>query len=311
MLKFLVTYIDKTEKYLDDVLTVIFNADVEVPADDLTITIPYDEKISENADFITAFLDEKTVFKGQIDEIIGIKSTDGAITKITARSPSAFLLDNEAEPLTYINPSADFIFNRHLKPFGLTEYYADDVPFFGTLKIDKGMTHWQVFRNFCINRYGAVPRITGNGKVYFNGNESGETIFFGKSGIDYTAVRESKRRFKLITEVKLKLTESGTYGGSIKNENPECRSIERVRYVNATSDKTTIQTADNIISKSNSDSYSIALECVGCLIESIGRSAVLNDDMFGEIENLTVRKIRYTVGSDGEKTTVTLGKERF
>lgn len=311
MLKFLVTYTDKTEKYLDDVLTVIFNADVEVPADDLTITIPYDEKISENADFIMAFLDEKTVFKGQIDEIIGIKSTDGAITKITARSPSAFLLDNEAEPLTYINPSADFIFNRHLKPFGLTEYYADDVPFFGTLKIDKGMTHWQVFRNFCINRYGAVPRITGNGKVYFNGNESGETIFFGKSGIDYTAVRESKRRFKLITEVKLKLTESGTYGGSIKNENPECRSIERVRYVNATSDKTTIQTADNIISKSNSDSYSIALECVGCLIESIGRSAVLNDDMFGEIENLTVRKIRYTVGSDGEKTTVTLGKERF
>ncbi len=311
MLNFLVTYTDKTEKYLDDVLTVIFNADVEVPADDLTITIPYDEKISENADFITAFLDEKTVFKGQIDEIIGIKSTDGAITKITARSPSAFLLDNEAEPLTYINPSADFIFNRHLKPFGLTEYYADDVPFFGTLKIDKGMTHWQVFRNFCINRYGAVPRITGNGKVYFNGNESGETIFFGKSGIDYTAVRESKRRFKLITEVKLKLTESGTYGGSIKNENPECRSIERVRYVNATSDKTTIQTADNIISKSNSDSYSIALECVGCLIESIGRSAVLNDDMFGEIENLTVRKIRYTVGSDGEKTTVTLGKERF
>ena len=311
MLKFLITYSDKTEKYLDNVLTVVLNADVEVPADDLTITIPYDEKISENADFITALLDEKAVFKGQIDEITGIKSIDGAITKITARSPAAFLLDNEAEPLTYINPSADFIFNRHLKPFGLTEYDADNVPFFGTLKIDKGMTHWQVFRNFCINRYGAEPRITGEGKGFFKGYESGETIFFGRSGIDYTAIRESKRRFKLISEVKLKLTESGTYGGSIKNENPDCKSIERVRYVNATTDKTTIQTADNIISKSNSDSYSIALECVGCLIESVGRSAVLDDDMFGRIENLTVRKIRYTVGSDGEKTTVTLGKERF
>lgn len=307
----MITYSDKTEKYLDNVLTVILNADVEVPADDLTITIPYDEKISENADFITAFFDEKTVFKGQIDEIIGIKSTDGAITKITARSPSAFLLDNEAEPLTYINPSADFIFSRHLKPFGLTEYDADDVPFFGTLKIDKGMTHWQVFRNFCINRYGTEPRITGEGKVYFKGFKSGKPIFFGKNGIEYTAIRESKRRFKLISEVRLKLTESGTYGGSIKNENPDCKGIERVRYVNATADKTTIQTADNIIRKSNSDSYSIALECVGCLIESIGRSAVLDDDMFGRIENLTVRKVRYSVGSDGEKTTVTLGKERF
>lgn len=311
MLKFLITYSDKTEKYIDNVLTVILNADVEVPADDLTITIPYDETVSENADYITAFLDEKTVFKGQIDEIIGIKSTDGAITKITARSPSAFLLDNEAEPLTYINPSADFIFSRHLKPFRLTEYDADDVPFFGTLKIDKGMTHWQVFRNFCINRYGTEPRITGEGKAYFKGYESGETIFFGKDGIDYTAIRESKRRFKLISEVRLKLTESGTYGGSIKNENPDCKGIERVRYVNATADKTTIQTADNIIRKSNSDSYSIALECVGCLIESIGRSAVLDDEMFGRIENLTVRKIRYSVGNDGEKTTVTLGKERF
>lgn len=311
MLKFLITYSDKTENYLDNVLTVILNADVEVPADDLTITIPYDEKISENADYITVFLDEKTVFKGQIDEIIGIKSTDGAITKITARSPSAFLLDNEAEPLTYINPSADFIFSRHLKPFGLTEYNADDVPFFGTLKIDKGMTHWQVFRNFCINRYGAEPRITGEGKAYFKGFESGGTIFFGKSGVEYTSIRESKRRFKLISEVRLKLTESGTYGGNIKNENPDCDGIERVRYVNATADKTTIQTADNIIRKSNSDSYSIALECVGCLIESIGRSAVLDDEMFGRIENLTVRKIRYSVGTDGEKTTVTLGKERF
>ena len=104
MLRFLITYSDKSVKILDNVLTVILNDDVEVPADDLTITIPYDEKISENADFITAFFDEKTVFRGQIDEIIGIKSTDGAITKITARSPSAFLLDNEAEPLTYINP---------------------------------------------------------------------------------------------------------------------------------------------------------------------------------------------------------------
>lgn len=311
MLKFLITYFDKTEKYLDNVLTVILNADVEVPADDLTITIPYDEKISENADFITAFLDDEAVFTGQIDEIIGIKSKDGAITKITARSPSAFLLDNEAEPLTYINPSADFIFNRHLMPFGLTEYDADDIPFFGTLKIDKGMTHWQVFRNFCINRYGKEPRITGKGKAFFKGFESGKTINFGKNGIGYTAIRESKRRFKLISEVRLKLTEAGTYGGCIKNENPECKGIERVRYVNATADKTTVQTADNIIEKSNSDSYSIALDCVGCLIESIGRPAVLDDDMFGRIENLTVRKIRYTVGSDGEKTTVTLGKERF
>lgn len=287
------------------------NVDVEVPADDLTITLPYDREISRNADFITAYLDDEEVFKGQIDEIIGIKGTDGAITKISSRSLAAALLDNEAEPLTYINPAADFIYNRHLKPFGLDEYEADDVPFFGTFKIDKGMTHWQVLRNFCVNRYGTEPRITGNGRVLFKGIEDGETVFFGKDGIKYTTAKESIRRFKLITEVKLKLTEFGAYGGKIKNENPDCTGISRVRYVNATSDKTSVKTADNIINKSNSDSYSIRLECCGCCIDCIGKPAVFCDDLLGEFENLTVRKIRYTVDRNGEKTTVTLGKERF
>lgn len=256
-------------------------------------------------------LDDKIVFTGKIDEIIGIKSKEGAITKITARSPAAFLLDNEAEPLTYINPSAEFIFNRHLKPFGFCEYEADDIPFFGTLKIDKGMTHWQVFRNFCINRYGTEPRISGGGKAYFKGCESGQALLFGNEGIEYTAIKERKMRYKLISDVKLKLTESGTYTGSVKNTNPECKNLKRIRYVNVTADKTTIKTADNIIGNSNSSSYSVTLDCPGCLVESVGSPASVSDDLFGKINNLIIRKAKYTLGSDGEKTTVTLGKERF
>lgn len=311
MLSFVVTYCDGTQIGIEDVLTVAMNSDVDVPADDLTITIPYAREITENADFITAFLDEKLVFKGKIDEIVGIKTTDGAITKIAARSPAAALLDNEAEPLTYINPSADFIFNRHLKPFGFEEYDADDIPFFGTFKIDKGMTHWQVLRNFCINRYRSEPRITGTGKVLFRGISTANAVVFGTYKENYISIKESKKRFKLITEVRLKLTSFGTYSGSIKNENPECDGQKRVRFVNATADKTNIETADDIIRQSNSDSYSVVLECLGCRIENIGRPATIEDDLFGKLENLTVRKIRYTVGSDGEKTTVTLGKERF
>ncbi len=311
MLKFVVTYCDGQQVVLENVLTVVLNMDIDVPADDLTITIPYNRQISENADFVEAFSDGELVFKGRIDEIVGIKTVDGAITKIAARSPAAALLDNEAEPLTYINPSAKFIFGKHLKPFGFTDYDADDIPFFGTFKIDKGMTHWQVLRNFCINRYRSEPRITGDGKVYFRGLEKGDTVFFGKNQEEYTSIKESKKRFKLITEVMLKLTSFGTYGGSIKNENPECDGQTRIRYVNAASDKTSIETADDIIKQSNSESYSVVLECLGCRIKSIGKPACINEEMFGTIENLIVRKIRYAIGSSGEKTTVTLGKERF
>lgn len=313
MLRFVVTYKDKTEVKIEKVLTIAMDCELGVPADSLTLTCPYSRTLSENADCISAYLENELVFTGQIDDIINIKKSDGVITKITARSLASGLLDNEAEPVTYNNPASEFIFNRLLKPFGIHSFDADDIPFYGSLKIDKGMTVWQAFYNFCKNRYGAEPRISGDGKAYFRGYKSEKKIVFGENGdnINYYTVKENKFRCKVISEVKLKLNEFGTYSGSIKNTNPDCKNIQRVRYVNATADRSTIQTADKIISQSNSDSYSILLDCNGCHLNLIGHSAVLDDSVLGRIENLVVNKVRYTLDSNGEKTSVTLGKEWF
>lgn len=46
---------------------------------------------------------------GQADEIVSIVRTDGAIVRLSARSLAGRLLDNEAEPVTYVNPAAKFI----------------------------------------------------------------------------------------------------------------------------------------------------------------------------------------------------------
>ena len=313
MLSFFVTYKDKTVKEIKQVLTSVIDSETDVPADSLTVTFPYNSEISKNADYISAYLDKELVFKGQIDEIITVKKSDGVINKLTARSIASFLLDNEAEPLTYINPSAGFIFERHLKPLGITEYEADDIPFYGTLKIDKGMTHWQTFYNFCKNRYGKVPRISGNGKAYFKGADNSREVTFGEENndISYYSLKENNKRFKLISEVKLKLNEFGTYSGVITNTNDECDSINRVRYVNLISDNSTIETADKIISQSNADSYTVELECLGCHIGIIGCKARIYDTVLGELKNLKITRIRYTLDNSGEKTTVTMGKESF
>lgn len=311
MLRFVITYSDGTEKTADNVLTAVINAEEGVPADDLTVTIPFDSKLSEKAESVDVFDGDKVIFTGQIDEIITIKDGDGVITKITARSIAGQLLDNEAEPLTYVNPDAEFIFNRHLKPFGINCFEADSTPFYGSLSISKGMTHWQVFYNYCINRYGCKPRITGDGQAYFKGFESDKTVIFSESGTPYYSLKENLKRYKLISEVKLKLSQYKGYTGSIKNTNPECENISRVRYVNTVSDKTNLHTADNIITQSNSDSYSITLECHGCHIGILGGKAEIHDDILGRKENLIIRKIKYTLGRNGENTTVTLGKEKF
>lgn len=311
MLKFVITYSDSTQKTADNVLTAVINAEEGVPADDLTITLPFDGSLSKNAERISVFDGDEEIFTGQTDEIINIKNSDGAITKITARSPAGQLLDNEAEPLTYVNPDAEYIWKKHLEPFGIKSFEADSTPFYGNLSISKGMTHWQVFYNYCINRYGHKPRITGDGKAYFTGFESDEKVIFSESETAYCSLKENLKRCRLISEVKLKLSQYKGYTGSIKNLNPECENISRVRYVNAVSDKTNINTADNIISQSNSDSYSITLECHGCHIGLLGRKAQVCDDVFGTKDDLIIRKIKYTLGKNGENTTVTLGKEKF
>ncbi len=311
MLRIKVRNLDKTEMELTRYLTVVLNCDVEVPADDLTIICPFDKSLSENADFIYLYIDDVLVFCGQIDEVINIRQKSGVITKLIARSMAGALLDNEAEPITYVYPAAEFIFDRHLKPFGIESYEADEIPFYGNLRIDKGMTHWQVFENFCKNKFGTYPRITGNGKALFKGYENTKLVVFGDEKYNYHSVKEYNKRCELITEVRLKLDEFAAYNGRIKNENNACNGVTRVRYVNATADTSTIETADKMIARSNADSYNIELKCVGCCVGLIGRKAKLNDKLLGVKENLVVGKVKYILDDSGETSTVTLRKEKF
>lgn len=156
-------FTDKNGKRCEikNVLTAEISADVDVPADELVMTVPYDEKFG-NADMLEAYDGKSLVFVGQADEIVSIVRTDGAIVRLSARSLAGRLLDNEAEPVTYVNPAAKFIFERHLKPFGIVGYDGDEHPFMGTIKIEKGMTEWQVLEKFCNGRYGGYKSVVSN-----------------------------------------------------------------------------------------------------------------------------------------------------
>ena len=69
MLTFFFT--DKNGKRCEikNVLTAEISADVDVPADELVMTVPYDEKFG-NADMLEAYDGKSLVFVGQADEIV-------------------------------------------------------------------------------------------------------------------------------------------------------------------------------------------------------------------------------------------------
>lgn len=303
-------FTDKNGKKCEikNVLTAEISADVDVPADELVLTVPYDEKF-RNVDVLEAYDGKSLVFVGQADEIVSIVKTGGAIVKIIARSLAGKLLDNEAEPVTYVNPAAKFIFERHLKPFGIVGYDGDEHPFMGKIKIEKGMTEWQVLEKFCSGRYGKSPRITGAGFALMCGTYGGaEPIVFGRNGVNYTSLREYIKPCKVITDVKLRTEEYGGYKSVISNKCVADR-IKRVRYVNAFLDNNAIKTADRMIENGNRQSFEVMIECAECLCGIVGRRAVIDDRLVGKREGLVVKSVKYTLGKNGESTTVVLGKE--
>lgn len=313
MLTFKLLGRDKREITLENVLTAALDCDLKVPADSLTISCPYDGAIRDNADYLQAYDDGRLVFKGQIDSAVTVKRSQGVILKLSARSPAGMLLDNEAEPVTYFNPTASLISNRHLRPFGIEVAENDYVPYYGMLKIDKGMSHWRVLQRFCRCRYNSEPRISGDGRAYLKGNPATGSVVFSDTGenIKYISLKENRRRHSLISEIRLKFQQANTYSSVIENPNPESESVTRVRYVNVAADKTTLATADKMFDNSNRDSYALELRCNGCLTGVLGNDAVVRDSALGEITGLVVRRVCYSSDSRGEGSVIILEKENF
>lgn len=309
MLTFKIKLCDGREKAMPDPITVVYNSEFGVPADDMTVTFPYVGAHVDKTDFIYAFDGEKKVFAGQADEIITSKSADGIITKITARSMAAFLLDNEAVPCIYHNPAPSMIYEKHLLPYGFENCAIDDEPFFGTLKVTKGMSEWQVLDNFCRNKHSNSARITGDGRVIFKKDNSSDKLCFSdKSENGYISLKKNIRRYKVISEVRLRLTEEGKYTSSVKNDFEDKKIIRR-RLVNALADTNSVDTADRMIAQSNSEYFEITLECPNRYFDITGRSTEIRDSRFGRIDGLYVHSLKYSLGSGGEITTVTVRKE--
>lgn len=292
-----------------ELLSVVLNIENDVPADSIAVTLPYDANLVLNVNTIAAKSGDTLVFRGLVDEIVSLCDEKQAIIKLTARSPAGLLLDNEAEPVTYYCPTSEFLCKKHLKPFGIEAQDADDTPLSNYFRIDKGMTHWQVIENFCKVHYGTTPCVDGDGKVFLKGRVRDRCLLFGKGGIDYVSIKESRKKCELISEVRVKIDRFGGYNSRIVNDSAEAGGAGSVRFMDATADTGGLKTADRIIENSNKKSYCIMLLCRECVVDAMGCKAKICDERFGNLENLVVQKVQYSLGKDGEFTALELGKE--
>lgn len=310
VLSFFIETSDKKTVALPAPVSVVYNSEYSVPADDISLSLPYVGEIADKADFIFAYEGDRLVFKGIVDEVITLCNSGGLKTKINARSMAGILLDNEAQPNIYNSATADFIFKNNLKPFGFTEFEADNSPYYGNININKGMSEWQVLENFCRNRFSALPRIEGNGKVIFDGRLSSDKIFFSEHGeYSFTSLIKQIKKYRSVSEVRVRLTESGGYRSVLKNEHYNSQVVRR-RFVDALSGRRSLSTADKILDESVNSSFEITLECPYRLIDAAGKKAEVQSRASGTTADLYIHSLRYTLDKNGEKTTVVLRKVR-
>ena len=306
MLSFMMKDIHDEEVLFPPALSVEINMDEDVPADSMLIVFPLisTEELKE----VTAFDDGQAVFIGVVDEMERVITSDGGYLRISARSLAAHLLDNEALPQSYDHPSAQMIFDRHARAYGLSRGEDDDAAYLGELTVTKGMSQWSVIENFCNACYSSVPRVSADGVLYMKGMApSGECVFSGgEEGIRSISATEKIKRCEEISRVDIKLSAADGYAYPMLNMDAISRGIRRERYLNAMLASTPMTCADAMIARGKAAGYSLTLECPARLLRVIGLKARVNSHTLSVPDELYVSAIRYRMTAQGESTRVEL-----
>ncbi len=309
MLRCELTDVNGKTHQMPQLLSLQVDVDEGVPADALYALFPY----VSTAELcrITLYDEDKPVFIGVIDEEEHICGSRGTYLKISARSPAAHLLDNEAMPCEYDHPSLSMMFERYAKPFDIRLGTESDEVFFGEQRVTKGTSCWKALKNFCIACYLTPPRISSVGVLYPKGLEHGDVTVFGTEGVPYTHLREAKKRCEEISAVHVKASNSGTYSLAIENRAAKNRGVCRERYLNAVLTESPMKCADAMIDNGDVKSYAVYLRCKGCLLGTEGNRVVISDPVLGDRDDLYISAVHYRMKGDGAYSNITLKRRTF
>ena len=121
-------------------------------------------------------LNGSQLFSGRMDTQVWEQTVSGSLCRLTARSATAALVDNEAAPVAYQNYSLDQLLFDHAYPYGVTGSTLSG----GTLSqilCTKGMSHWDFLQFYCRLLLGYLPWVNEEG-ILMGRQDTGEGVSF-------------------------------------------------------------------------------------------------------------------------------------
>ncbi len=281
-------------------------SEAEAPCDGLRLSFSCGENIGEIS-VVKAYRNNKLSFNGFCDKQKITFSASGKICFIYARSSASLLVDNEAVPCQYKNPSARQLWFSNAKDFGfkmnLPELYSEN-----SYLVPKGTSCYGAINNYVSAVSGTPVYATPENvlKTY----EKNSTV---KRLDDYNILSLSYviNRSEPISEIDYKINSADNYSYHFKSGFVQKMGIERKRMMNLSSIPLWQReiNAEKMIEKSLAEYYSVSAVILGeSDLEIFDRVIIDFDDCFND-EEFYVSELAVCKNENGEQTTVLLKKK--
>lgn len=303
MLKLSLKFSDGGSEEYRSFKSITLQKSISVPADSLSVILPF--FVEKEACEIRLFDDENLIFEGIADEQKVVFSED-ICTCFEARSMTALLIDNEAEPEIFTNPSSALILNRYAKPCGLLKSEFPSKALSGVLGVYKGTSCYSVLREFCQRVYGELPFVRDG--VLCLQNKKNEEILFSLEGegVHCSEIERNYSRYSLLSKMLVKTRSDGVYDTSVEDKESVRSGVYRQRYLDLSSlAAVSLEKAENLIKKGRQNALEIHVKTPVRITEITGEPArVRAGDR--EYKNLLVTDLLYTFRNNKEQTKITL-----
>lgn len=275
-------------------LSLVMDREDDVPADSVVVKL-MDVNLPELMS-LEVYRQGQLVFSGEVDEQTEVFGKN-SYTELTARDSAARLIDSEAYPMSFVNPSAKDIFDFYAVPFGFDKMIGGNKSFSGKFTVNKGISCYTAIKRFAMEVYGVFPKCNGN-SLYMEGIKSDEVLNLGGKGIPVTDMRVVNLRCNRVSRVYLKHKEGEGYRSFLSDEKAEKDGIHKVRYINLTSKGSGLKDADIIFDEAKKKSFYADVVCRGFLGDALGKTACLE----GLDTRYYVSSVRFAADKNGELT---------
>ncbi len=294
MLSVDVTDINRNVINIGAPVSVVMDKEEDVPAD--SVVIKLSEVNLPELMFVAVYRDDELIFSGEVDEQTEVFGKN-SYTELMARNSAASLIDSEAYPMSFVNPSAQDIFDFYARPFGFNVLVGENKAFGGKFTVNKGISCYTAIRRFAMEVYGAFPKCDGD-KLYIEGFKSDEVVKLGGTGIPVTDMRVVNLRCNRVSRVYLKHKEGEGYSSFLSDAGAEKDGIKKVRYINLASNGSTFKDADIIFDEAKKKSFYADVVCRGFYGDALGKTACF-DTLDAQYY---VSSVRYVADKNGELT---------